>query len=86
MIKQKEELTIENSIKKWLESPEYEEKKRLLRKELDAETAWFPVDFETFHLTKRERIDLENAKLENRRARQRYYGKDANKYLNVPSK
>jgi hypothetical protein len=68
----------------WLESDEYINKKKALEKEMNSFK--FEIDYSVFKKTEEEKEKLWNLKESNRRERVKFYGKDAHKYLNIPSR
>lgn len=72
------------TVVQFLESEEYAKKRAEINREINS----YPVtiDYSTFKKSKEEKEKTLTMKWANLDERQHWYGKDANKYLNVPSR
>ena len=68
----------------WLETEEYLTKKKELSREVNSYV--FNIDYSVFKKSPEEKEKLWNKKWTNKQERKLYYGKDANKHLNIPSR
>jgi hypothetical protein len=76
------------SFKDWIESPGYGRAKEIISHEINDPKVYRkdPIDYSVFKQSKKEKEKLATMKLQNKLERIAYYGKDANKYLNIPSR
>jgi len=72
------------TTRQWMESDDYIQLRGSLLNEINAQG--MKVDYSVFEKSKEEKEKTLNMKWANLEERQRHYGKDANKHLNIPSR
>ena len=73
-------------MRDWLESKAYADAKEVIMREINHPRFRMVIDYKCFKHSKEEKAQIATMKLQNREERKKHYGKDANKYLNIPSR